>query len=131
MTTRAVDRLLQIFLALALLPVLAGVGCGFFLIRQDAQQSGEFLDGIGVLAGLVVVAVAGVPGTLAVIALSRSLRQLPGRRAYALAAGALGAVGTLLFAFFYAPAVAAMVPFLLVVATAVAARSGTGDTFGA
>ncbi|MEO5709679.1 MAG: hypothetical protein ABIQ59_07645 [Nocardioidaceae bacterium] len=96
MTTRAVDRLLQIFVAL--LPVLAGVGFGFFLIRQDTQQSGEFLDGIGV---------------------------------YSLAAGALGAVGTLLFAFFYAPAVAAMVPALLVVATAVAARSGTGDTFGA
>ncbi|CAN5566320.1 hypothetical protein BH10ACT10_BH10ACT10_19300 [soil metagenome] len=131
MTTRAVDRLLQLFLALALVPVLAGVGFGCYLIRQDAQQSGEFLDGIGVLAGLVVVAVAGVPGTLAVIALSRSWRNLPGQRTYALAAGALGAVATLLFAFFYAPAVAAMVPALLVVATAAVARSGSGDTFGA
>ena len=124
MTTRAVDRLLQIFLGLALVPVLAGLAFGLYLIGQDTQQSGEFLDGIGVLAGLVVVAVAGVPGTLAAMALSRSLRDVPGAGSYALAAGLLGAVATLMFAFFYAPAIAALVPALLVAGTAVAARSG-------
>jgi hypothetical protein len=123
-TTRAVDRLLQIFLGLALVPVLAGLAFGLYLIGQDAEQSGEFLDGIGVLAGLVVVAVAGVPGTLAVIALSRSLRDVPGQRAHALAAGLLGAVAALVFAFFYAPAIAALVPALMVVGTAVTAGSG-------
>ncbi len=124
MTTSAVDRLLQIFLGLALVPVLAGLAFGLYLIGQDAEQSGEFLDGIGVLAGLAVVAVAGVPGTLAAIALSRSLRDVPGQRTYALAAGLLGVVAALVFAFFYAPAIAALVPALLVVGTAVAAGSG-------
>jgi hypothetical protein len=124
MTTRAVDRLLQIFLGLGLVPALAGLAFGLYLIGQDTEQSGEFLDGVGVLAGLVVVATAGVPGTLAAIALSRSLRDVPGHRAYALAAGVLGGVATLMFAFFYAPAIAALVPALLVVGTALVARSG-------
>lgn len=138
MTTRAVDRLLQIFLGLALVPVAAGVGFGLYLIGQDAQQSGEFLDGIGVIAGLAVLALAGAPGVLVVVALSRSLRQVPHVTPWALAAGLIGSGAALCFAFFYPPSVAALVPALLVVGTAVAARSAVprpphraGDTFGA
>jgi hypothetical protein len=131
MTTSAVDRLLQIFLGLALVPAIAGVVLGLDFVVQDAGQNGEFLDGLGLIMGLVIMATAGVPGVLAAIALSRSLRGMPGPRSYALAAGVLGSVATLMFAFFYPPAVAALVPALLVVATAVSARSGVGDTFGA
>jgi hypothetical protein len=61
---------------------------------------------------------------LATIALSRSLRDVRGSCTFAMVAGVLGCVATLMFAFFYAPAIAALVPAMLVVGTAVAARPG-------
>jgi hypothetical protein len=124
MTTRAVDRLLQIFLGLALVPALAGAGLGLHLVAEDAGQSGEFLDGIGALAGLAVLVVVGIPGALAAVALLRSLRGQPHVTSWAIAAGLLGAVATIMFAVFNPPSVAALVPALLVVGTALAARSG-------
>ena len=56
MTSRAVDRLLQIFLGLALVLVAGGRAFAIYLIGQDADQSGEFLDGLGVLIGLGIIA---------------------------------------------------------------------------
>lgn len=125
MTTRAVDRLLQIFLGLALVPALAGAGFGLYLVAEDAGQSGEFLDGLGALAGLAVLVVVGIPGVLTLVALVRSLHGHPHTTPWALAAGLLGAVATVMFAVVYPPAVAALVPALLVVGAALAARPGT------
>jgi zinc transporter ZupT len=122
MTTRAVDRLLQIFLGLALVPVLTGVAFGLFFIGQDAEQSGEFLDGLGFMIGLGVLVLVGVPGVLVAVALARSLRHRSNATSLALAAGLLGSLSTLVFAFVYPPCVAALVPALLVTGVAVAAR---------
>lgn len=122
MTTRAVDRLLQILLGLALVPVLAGAAFGLYFIGEDAGQSGEFLDGLGLMIGLGVLVLVGVPGVLAAVALTRSLRHRPHATSLALAAGVLGTLSTLVFAFVYLPCVAALVPALLVIGVSVAAR---------
>src|SRR6476620_2067344 len=113
MTFRAVDRLLQTFLALALALVLAGVLFGLSFIGQDAGQSGEFLDGVGILVGLAVLVLVGVPGALALVALRRSLKGRSHAADWALAAGLLGALSAGVFAFVYHPFVAAFAPAML------------------
>ncbi len=123
MTTRAVDRLLQIFLGLALVPVLAGAAFGLYFIGEDAGQSGEFLDGLGLMIGLGVLVLVGVPGVLAAVALPGRCGSSPhatslrtrGRRAR-------HPVHACVFAFVYLPCVAALVPALLVIGVSVAAR---------
>jgi hypothetical protein len=122
MTFRAVDRLLQTFLGLVL--VLAGAGALFamYFIAQDADQSGEFLDGLGIMIGLGILVLVGIPGGLAVVALWRSLHERSHAADWALAAGVLGALSACVFAFVYHPFVAALVPAVLVIVAAAAAR---------
>src|SRR6476619_3491362 len=122
MTFRAVDRLLQTFLGLALALVLAGVLFGLYFIGADVGQSGEFLDGLGILVGLAVLVLVGVPGALAAVALRRSLQRQSHAADWALAAGLLGALSAGVFAFVYHPFVAAFVPALLLTVAAAAAR---------
>jgi hypothetical protein len=122
MTFRAVDRLLQTFLGLVLVLVLAGVLFGLYFVGEDAGQSGEFLDGVGIMVGLAVLVLVGVPGALASVALRRSLKQQSHAADWALAAGLLGALSAGVLAFVYHPFVAALVPALLLTVAATAAR---------
>ncbi len=122
MTFRAVDRLLQTFLGLALALVLAGLLFGLYFIGEDAGQSGEFLDGLGTMVGLAVLVLVGVPGALASVALRRSLKRQSHAADWALAAGLLGALSAGVFAFVYHPFAAAFVPALLLTVAATAAR---------
>lgn len=122
MTFRAVDRLLQTFLALVLALVVAGVLVAFAFIGQDAAQSGEFLDGVGIMIGLAGLVLVGVPGAVAVVALRRSLLQQPHAADWALASGLLGALSAGVLAFVHHPFAAAFAPALLLTVAAAAAR---------
>ena len=122
MTFRAVDRLLQTFLGLVLLLVGAGTLLAIYFIAQDTDQSGEFLDGLGIMIGLGILVLVGIPGALAVVALWRSLQQQSHAADWALAAGVLGVLSACVFAFVYHPFVAAFVPALLLTVAATAAR---------
>lgn len=122
MTFRAVDRLLQTFLGLVLVLVGAGALFAIYFIAQDADQSGEFLDGLGILVGLAVLVLVGVPGALAFVALRRSFKRQSHAADWALAAGVLGVLSACVFAFVYHPFAAALVPAVLVTVTAAAAR---------
>ena len=55
MTTTATDRLLRTALVLGLGATLPGCYLGLYLLGQDLQRSGEWLDGVGILSGLVIV----------------------------------------------------------------------------
>jgi len=122
MTFRAVDRLLQTFLGLVLVLVGAGALVAMFFIAQDADQSGEFLDGLGIVIGLGILVLVGIPGALAVVALWRSLQQRSHAADWALAAGVLGVLSACFFAFVYHPFAAALLPAVLVTVAATAAR---------
>ena len=122
MTTRTVDRLLQVFLGLTLAQVAIGAVFGLVFIGQDAGESGEFLDGLGTLVGLAILALVGVPGVVAAVALSRSLRGRPNAANLALVASVLGICSTSVFVFAYQPLVAALVPVVLVFFVALHAR---------
>ena len=122
MTFRAVDRLLQTFLGLVLVLVGAGALLAVYFIAQDADQSGEFLDGLGVLIGLAILVLVGIPGAVAVVALRRSLKQQSHAADWALAAGVVGALSACVFAFVHHPFAAALVPAVLVAVVATAAR---------
>ena len=119
--TTATDRLLRGALVLGLIATLPGLYLGLYLVGQDLQQSGEFLDGVGLAYGLVVVAAVALPAALAGRALLLSARG--GRSApwWALAAALAGLVDALLAGWWNARLLpAALVPlFLAVVATAV------------
>src|SRR6478672_4755576 len=103
MTFRAVDRLLQTFLGLVLALVVAGLLFAFAFIGQDAARSGEFLDGVGIMVGLAVLVLVGVPGAVAAVALRRSLRQQRHAADWALAAGLLGVLSAVVLAFVHHP----------------------------
>ena len=122
MTFRAVDRLLQTFLGLVLVLVGAGALFASYFIAQDADQSGEFLDGVGVLVGLAILVLVGVPGTVAAVALWRSLRKRSHAADWALAAGVLGVLSAGVFTFVYHPFALALLPAVLVTVAATAAR---------
>jgi hypothetical protein len=122
MTCRAVDRLLQTFLGLVLALVAGGVLLAFAFIGQDVARSGELLDGVGVMIGLAVLVLVGVPGVVAAVALRRSLRQQPHAADWALAAGLLGALSAGVLAFVHHPFAAALAPALLLTVAAAAAR---------
>jgi hypothetical protein len=122
MTCRAVDRLLQTFLGLVLALVAGGVLPAFAFIGQDVARSGELLDGVGVMIGLAVLVLVGVPGVVAAVALRRSLRQQPHAADWALAAGLLGALSAGVLAFVHHPFAAALAPALLLTVAAAAAR---------
>jgi hypothetical protein len=122
MTFRAVDRLLQTILGLVLVLAAAGVLFAMYFIAQDADQSGEFLDGLGIMIGLGILVLVGIPGAVAVVALLRSLKQQSHAADWALAAGVLGGLSACVFAFVYHPFAAALVPAVLLVVAAAAAR---------
>ena len=121
MTFRAVDRLLQTFLGLVLALVAGGVLLAFAFIGQDVARSGELLE-VGVMIGLAVLVLVGVPGVVAAVALRRSLRQQPHAADWALAAGLLGALSAGVLAFVHHPFAAALAPALLLTVAAAAAR---------
>jgi hypothetical protein len=122
MTTRAVDRLLQTSLVLTLLLSAAGAALALVFIGQDAGTSGEFLDGLGVVIGLVLLGVVGVPAATAGWALRRSLRGDPRAWAWAVASAALGLAAVAVLAFPVHPVSLAAVPEVVVLVAAVAAR---------
>jgi hypothetical protein len=123
--TQSVDRLLTGLLVLLLLAASAAALSGLYLLASDLQESGEWLDGIGVVFGLGIVGIAAVPAAAAGMAL-RSLREgRPSARRLAIGAGALGACAVLPFGAFYRPLLAAMVlPALLVTVAALDRRPG-------
>lgn len=112
--TTATDRLLRGALVIGLLATLPGLYLGLFLLGQDLQDSGEFLDGVGAMFGLMTLAAVVLPAALAGRALLLSVR---GRRTapwWALAAGLVGLVDALLAGWWDARLLAAaLVPLFL------------------
>lgn len=90
MASRAIDRLHRLALVLAL--VLAAAGCvpGLYLVAQDLQTSGEFLDGVGIVFGLALLAPAVVPALFALRALHLLGRQPDRAWRWGLATGVTG-----------------------------------------
>ena len=93
----------------------------FAFIGQDVARSGELLE-VGVMIGLAVLVLVGVPGVVAAVALRRSLRQQPHAADWALAAGLLGVLTAGVLAFVHHPFAAALAPALLLTVAAAAAR---------
>ena len=121
MTTSALDRALQTFLGLSLVLAVAGAAFGLLFIGQDAGQSGEFLDGVGVMIGVAVLLLVGVPAVIAGLALRRSLRRQSHAHVLALVSGLVGLGSVAVFAVVYHPFAAAAVPLLMVTGLAVMA----------
>ena len=122
---RAVDRLLRGLLVALLLACTAGAVPALLFIGQDMERSGEFLDGIGIVIGLAMLAVVAVPTGLAGWAMRESLRSSPKAPAWALAAAVAGALVGVGFGVGYRPALAVLVlPVLLMVVAVDARRSG-------
>jgi hypothetical protein len=94
--TTATDRLLRGALVLGLLATLPGLYVGLYLVGQDLQDSGEFLDGVGVMFGLMTLAAVVLPAALAGRALLLSVRGARTAPRWALAAGLTGLVDALL-----------------------------------
>jgi hypothetical protein len=118
--TTATNRLLRGALVLGLAATLPGFYLGLFLVGQDLQESGEFLDGVGVAYGLMVVAAMALPALLAGRALVLSLRNRTTAPRWAFAAALTGLVDALLAGWWDALLLATvLVPlFLAVVALA-------------
>jgi hypothetical protein len=89
-TTSAHERLLRLALGIFLLSCLPGLGLGLWMAGDDLRQQGEWLDGVGTLFGLALVAVVALPVLLAVLALHRSLRHRPDAVLFAAGAAAIG-----------------------------------------
>ena len=114
--TRSVGRLLTGLLVLLLLAAAAGAMLGLSMLGSDLQTSGEFLDGIGVVIGLVIFGLVAVPGAAAAMAIRSLRRDSPSARRWVVGAGVLGACAVLPFGFFHHPFFAVLVlPVLLVV----------------
>lgn len=137
----SVDRYLTGLLVLLLLTAAAGAMPGFSLLGQDLGQSGEWLDGVGVVFGLGILAVVSVPAVVGLVALHRLWTGRETGTRWALAAGVLGCLAVVPFGVFSRPMFAAVVVPLLLVAVAVldlrsegsaaaATRSGAGPGTG-
>lgn len=120
--TPAIDRLLQALLALTLLACAAGTAVGLYVIGQDLETSGEFLDGLGVVIGLAILFLVGVPAALAGWALRLSLRRRQHAESWAIAAAVAGLVLGLPFGVGYRPLLAVLAVPLLLLVVAVEAR---------
>lgn len=94
--TTATDRLLRWALVLGLIATLPGFYLGLFLLGQDLQASGEFLDGVGILYGSVIVGFVAVPAALAGRGLCLSARHGRAAPRWALAAALAGLADALL-----------------------------------
>lgn len=138
---RSVDRYLAGLLVLLLLTAAAGAVPGFSLLGQDLEQSGEWLDGLGVVFGLGILTVVAVPATVALVALLRLRDRRESAWRWALAAGVLGCLAVVPFGFFSQPLFVALVVPALLVAVAYrglrsqgpavpATRSGAGPGAG-
>jgi hypothetical protein len=123
---RPADLVLAVLLALTLVVGAAGALAGLYMIGQDLEMSGEFLDGIGIAIGLVVLAVVGVPMALAGMALHSLRRVRPSTWRWATAAGVTGVLSGIPFAMFYRPLLALLVLPLLVAVVAVQGRGRAG-----
>lgn len=89
-TTSAQERLLRLALGLFLLACLPGVGLGLWMAGADLSQQGEWLDGVGTLFGLTLVAVVALPVLLGALALHRSLHHRPDAALFAAGAAVAG-----------------------------------------
>lgn len=96
--TTATDRLLQAVLVLGLLASVPGLGLGLFMVGQDLQATGEWLDGLGLAVGVVILAGVLLPAGLAAWALRRSLRGRDDAPRWALAAALAGLAVCAVFA---------------------------------
>jgi hypothetical protein len=113
--TRSVDRLLLGLLVLLLVAAAAGALPGLYLAGSDLQASGEFLDGVGLVFGLGIVAIVAVPAATAGLTIRRLRRGRARARRWVIGTGLLGGCAVLPFGFLYQPLFAVLVlPVLLV-----------------
>ncbi len=119
---RRADVILAALLVLTLLAGATGAAAGLYLIGQDLEMSGEFLDGIGIVFGLMVLAIVAVPMGLAAMAIRALRNQRPNAWKWATAAGVVGLVSGIPFGMFHQPLFAVMVLPLLVAVVAVEGR---------
>lgn len=124
MTTTATDRLLRAVLVLGLLASLPGLWLGLFMVGQDLQATGEWLDGVGLAVGLVILAGVLLPACLAAWALRRSFRGRDDAPRWALAAAIAGLAVCVLFAWNNPRLLPFAAPPLLVGVIAVAMLAG-------
>jgi hypothetical protein len=122
MKMRRADVILAALLVLTLLAGATGAAAGLYLIGQDLEMSGEFLDGIGIVFGLMVLAIVAVPMGLAAMAIRALRNQRPNAWKWATAAGVVGLVSGIPFGMFHQPLFAVMVLPLLVAVVAVEGR---------
>jgi hypothetical protein len=122
MKMRPADRILAALLGLTLLAGAVGAAGGLYMIGQDLEMSGEFLDGLGIMIGLVILGIVGAPMALAAKALHALWHQRPNAWKWATAAGLVGLVSGIPFGMFHHPLFAALVLPLLVAVVAVEGR---------
>src|SRR5690349_12593613 len=87
MRTRTTDIALLASLATGLVAAAAAASVALYMIGDDASQSGEFLDGVGLVIGGGLLVLVGVPAGLAARAGQLVLARRPRATAFALAAG--------------------------------------------
>lgn len=124
MKMRRADVILAVLLVLTLLAGVVGLWAGLALIGDDLESQGEFLDGLGVVIGLGVLALVGVPMAVAAKAVHAVRHGRANAWKWATAAGLIGLVAGIPFGMFHQPLFAVMVLPLLVAVVAVEGREG-------
>lgn len=122
MKMRPADAILAALLVLTLLAGGVGALAGLYLVFDDLESQGEFLDGLGIVIGLAVVAMVGVPMTLAGKAIHGLRRGRPNAWKWAVAAGVFGLLSGVPFGMFQRPLFAVLAVPLLVAVVAVEGR---------
>ncbi len=117
--TRSPDRLLLILLALMLVAASSGVAAGAYFVGSDLQTTGEFLDGLGIAIGLVMVVASGLPGAASALAIRAVRRRAPSAQRWSVVAGGLGTLTAVAFGLLVQPLLFLAVLPLMVIAAAV------------
>ncbi len=122
MKMRPADTILTALLVLTLLAGGVGAVAGLSMIGQDLERSSEFLDGLGIVIGLVILGIVGVPMALAAKAIHALRRRRPNAWKWATAAGVIGLAAGIPFGMFQQSLFAVLVLPLLVAVVAVEGR---------
>lgn len=114
--TRSLDRLVHQLHILLLLVGAIGVVVGGYFVLGDLASHDDFLDGLGVALGLVMIVGSALPAAASVMAIRSTVRGQASRR-WSVVAGALGTLTLVLLGLLIPPLlVVALLPLALVVA---------------
>lgn len=125
MKMRRADLVLAVLLVLTMLAGAVGLWAGLALISDDLESQGEFLDGLGLVIGLGVLALVGVPMTVAAKAVHAVRHGRVNAWKWATGAGLIGLLAGIPFGMFHQPLFAVLVLPLLVAVVAIESREPT------